>query len=318
MDLGTVVHAGIAGAIRYYGSKMERTKAIFRRTDAALVESCQKSVAEMVKRLGGSDYLTAEESVTASEIEERGIGVARRTVAMLELERWMTYWYKDEPLVEQKLYYETEDFIYTCIPDWVAEDLSEGGVWILDYKVRKQFQPPESEEVNVQFPAYQYVLARIGLQTTGSIMVQTKAVVPSIPKLNQNGSMSRAKIATTWDIYKAELIRNNLNPDDYQVDMESKLTTAFDRLDRVHRNEFIVNGFWDQLVVPAAREMLKSPEPIRHMNHMNCNGCWAREFCLGELYGEDTDFLLQTNYVDTNNPAPRVILRPQDIEFSND
>lgn len=320
MDLGTVVHAGIAGAIRYYGHQQIRTKAIFRRSDKALVESCQKSIDEMVLTRWGNVAKAPEEEIRlADEITENGISIARRTIGMLRLERWLTYWYNGEPLVEQKLYWEEDEFIYTCIPDWVAEDLDGGGVWVLDYKIRKQYHPLDAEEVNVQFPAYQYVLARLGLATTGSVMVQVKARVPAVPKLNMNGAMSRAKIATTWDLYKEELIKNGLDPADYEGDMKAKLTTEFDRIQFHHRNDFLVNAFWEEIVVPAAREKLANPDSChRHMHHMNCQGCWARAFCLGELMGEDTEFLLQSDYVDTNDPAPRVVLRPEDFELVED
>ena len=318
MDLGSVVHAGLAGGIRYFGHQEVRTKAIFRRSDAALVTACQETLEKMVAKLGGIKRLSSEEELIRQEIEETGVTVARRTLGALRLERWQTYWYDEKPLVEQtiRLPYNGE-FIYQFTPDWVAEDLEEGGVWVLDYKIRKQFQPKEAEEVNVQFPAYQFGLGQIGLLTTGSIMVQSRAQMPSIPKLNMNGSLSRQKIATDWETYKATCLEHGLDPSDYEGDMKSKLTTEFYREDRVYRNQFVVNSFWDNLVVPAARELIAGGSTHRHMNHVNCNGCWAREFCLAELMGEDTDFLLATQYVDLNKPAPRIILRPEDFVLTD-
>lgn len=319
MDLGTAVHAGLAAAIQYFGAQEVRTKAIFRRTDTSLVDGVENAVTKMVERMGGWDSMMPEEQLQAQEILDVGVAVARRTLGFLRLERWQTYWYKDAPLVEQRIYVDTPDFTYHFTPDWVAEDLDEGGVWVLDYKIRKQFTPREAEDINVQFPAYQYGLLSIGLATTGSIMFQSKSYAPTLPKLNQNGSMSRQKIACDWENYKEALITAGLDPADYEGDMKSKLTTEFYREERVFRNQPTIVAFWDNLVLPAAYEMLSREKQVhRHMNYMNCQGCWAKEFCLAELYQEDTEFLLHTSYLDLKDPAPRHILRPEDVSFTDE
>lgn len=321
MDTGTAVHAGLAAAIRYYGSRREITKAVLRRTDAEMITAIGLAMEEAIKKLGGWNYLTSEETQQAKDITETSIEVARRTITFIRLPRWRTYWYRDEPLVEQRIWFEAEGFFFHGTPDWVAEDLEDGGVWLLDWKIRKQFTPKDAEDVNVQFPAYQYALLKIGLETTGSIMFQSRSTPESVPKLNMNGSMSRAKIACTWESYQQYLIESKLDPTDYIADMKPKLTTEWYREDRVYRNPMVIDRFWENMIRPAAKEMMvqgmRGKGIRRHMQHMNCNGCWAREMCLAELMGEDTDFLLGTNYVNLKAPKPRQILRPQDVVLAD-
>jgi hypothetical protein len=319
IETGTAVHAGLAAGIKYYGQHGQPTKAVLRRTDTALITAVHTAMEEAVTKLGGWKRMEPDEIHQAKEIEETSVEVARRTLTFIRLPRWETFWYRDEPLVEQRIWFEHEGFIFHFTPDWVARDIEEGGIWVLDWKIRKSFTPKDAEDVNVQFPAYQYGLERIGLGTTGSIMFQSKSRQESVPRLNQNGSMSRAQIACSWDTYQRYLLEEGLNPDDYIADMKPKLVTEFYREDRVYRNQFVINRFWDHLILPAAREMLSKKRVIhRHMQYMNCQGCWAREFCLAELMDEDTMFLLHSNYVDIKAPAPRVVLRPGDVELIED
>jgi hypothetical protein len=314
MDKGSVVHAGIAAGIRHFGTQETFTKALLRRTDTAALEGIETEIIKQMEKLGGPQGMTPEERAQMVDIRETAVEVVRRSLVALDLPKWKTIYLRGEPLIEKKLWLRTKLFRYHCTPDWVAQDQEDNTTWILDYKIRKAFTPPEAEEVNVQFPAYQYVLERHGVHTVGSIMFQVKANKESLPKLNLNGAMSRARIACTWDTYAKALVAHDLNPDDYVADMKPKLDTEFYRYTPVARNQFHVNAIWKNMVIPAAHEMISNPLRYRHMQYMNCNGCWARDFCLGELMDEDTDFMLQTQYVDLTNPAPRVILRPQDFE----
>lgn len=319
MDTGSAVHAGVAAAIRTHGAVKKVTKAHQRRVGAAADEAVLATMETFYEKMGGWDNMTVEEQDKAQQVFETAIAVTRRTIVYLDLPRWRTIWLADEPLIEKKLTCIEQGFLFYGTPDWVAEDLEEGGVFVLDYKVRKTFTPEIAEEINVQFPAYQYLLLANGVRTVGSVMFQTKAQAPSVPKLNKNGSMSRAKIATDWETYSAELIKNELDPEEYIVDMKPKLDTEFYRSTPVHRNDLIVGRIWENLVVPVAREMVAGPKSVhRSMHFMNCNGCWARDFCTAELFDEDTGFLLDTQYYDVTKPTPRVVMRPEDFDFTED
>lgn len=315
MDLGSAVHAGIAASIRTYGHTQKVTKALMRRVDTSLVNSVFEYGLSVKEKMGGWNSMHQDEQIQMQEIEEAGIEVARRAVAALNLPRWKTVWLKNKPIVERRLWLKSKGFRFHGTPDWVAVDTEDGSTWILDYKIRKSFTPVEAEELNVQFPAYQRLLRAHGVECLGSIMFQVKARQESQPVLNKNGSMSRAKIACTWDTYAAALVKAGLNPEDYITDMKPKLDTEFYRSTPMARTPEHVDAIWDNIVVPAALEMIKGDgHPTRHMHFMNCNGCWARDMCQAELLGDDIEFLLQTGYVDTNDPAPRIPLRITDFE----
>ena len=321
-DLGSAVHAGIAGAIRFHSlatSDMGRniSKLGHLQFIAFGIRDWKK---EWIKEHLGDHDLSDELNAQLDEITVTANEIAVRAIEDLDLERWEVVYYKKEPLVERKISIPFLDGIpFYGTPDVVWKDRDKGGNWVVDYKVRKVMQPVEQEEVDLQLPAYQYMLMKLGIPTAGSIKVQVRSRLPEIPSLNKNGTMSRQRILTTWEIYASELLKHNLKLADYQQEMQQKLDAEFFRLDRLYRNQFEITSFWDNIIVPLGRQLVESKEFIRHMHaSAHCRGCWARELCLAELRGEDNGFLLETQYYDANSPKPKLAMRPEDFTFEED
>lgn len=340
MELGSATHIGISAALHNLGKARLSVggalsrKDVMRDTIAAADRAIEQWASDSVKRLGGHERMTEEEHEQYHEISKDAPVIVAELLADLKPHRWKTLRIKGEPLIERSL---------TCpivggskilegsnaavirkrwagfhgTPDWVFED--GDGIWVLDWKIRKTFTPSEDEELSVQGYSYVKLVNMNGIPATGSVMAQIKAQVPSVPKLNKDGSVSRADIATTWEHYSNFVRSAGLDPNDY-LDMKAKLENKqFRSLARVHRGENETHRFWQGIVTAAAWEIAaRSDFNIRQFGMLNCRGCWARKFCLAELADHDTDFLLQTDYVDLKNPKDRLILGPEDIIFSED
>jgi hypothetical protein len=323
-----MVHYGIAEGLRVY---FDQRKGRLSPGTSALKKVVSTSrtaslfwIDKTIEDRGGIELMDEEELEIIESLRHDAPIIAARTLENMNLTRFRVVAFQGKPMVELSLTAPIFgwDGFHTTL-DVVLEEIATGDKWLLDWKVRKQFTPVEAEEVNLQKVCYQHVLRHHGVEVQGTIMFQIKSQAPAIPRLNQNGSMSRARVATDWPTYKAALIANNLNPDDYQSEMEPKLDVEFMRETRCYRSAEEVESFWNGIVVPAAREMRKvvmsldvNPGRIfRTMNHYTCNGCWARAFCLGELRGEDLDFLLRTDYIDEENPASRLVMSADDFEI---
>lgn len=315
MDLGSAVHAGIAGAVRRFASyeKPQLTQKQWGYIQSALLVGINTWANDWKTQRGEID---AEAQAQLDEITYTAHGIAWKAVQDMDLPRWQTLRFKGEPMVEIKL---TCDFLpgvpFYGTPDWVVKDRQHGGNVVVDYKIREALQPPEHEEVDLQLPAYQMLLLKNGIPTVGAIKYQIRAQVPRQPEMTKKKQMSRQRIATTWPIYKAALLAHGLDPKDYR-EMEQKLDVEFFRVDRLYRNDFVISSIWDDIILPLGQLFVKSKTQVRHMHFMNCNGCWAREFCLAELRGEDTDFLLETAYVNTDSPRAKIAMRPEDFNFT--
>lgn len=322
MDLGSAVHAGLAGATKRFADwgRAER-KTMTPTKEGKLYSAAVASTREWYQAWFIEKGITEQELTSTDyrnhieEIRTFAAQICHRTIPDLDLPRWDILRYKGKWLVEQKISIPFLDTLFYGTPDVVAKDREKGGIWPIDYKCRASLQPVEHEEVDLQLPTYQHLLAELGIATLGAIKFQIRAAIPLEPSRNKNGTMSRQRIATTWPVYKAALERANLPVTEY-LEMEQKLDLDFFRVDRLYRRPAEIQMIWEKIIVPMGKLWARSKTQVRHMHYLNCTGCWAREFCLAELRGEDPSFLLQTSYIDLNQPQARLVLRPEDFNFT--
>jgi hypothetical protein len=305
LSVGGAVHRGVDAGVRTRGDLDEVTAAVESYGDDWLQE--------IGRELEDDEREHIENVLSDSSL------IARNSVRDIDFERWETIELGGVPLIESRLVVPIsrsrnwDGFIFVC--DWVARDHTNGLVWVIDHKVRKAFLPADAEEVNQQAAVYQYGLRSVGVGTAGSICHQIRSSPPKAPKLNKNGTMSRARISTTWERYVEELVACGLSPEDYREEMWPKLDAEFQRWDQAYRSEAELDAVWDDVVVPAAQTISRKDKKIwRALNYMDCNGCSMREFCLAELRGHDAGFLLGTDFIDHDNPSERR-WRAEDIEF---
>ncbi len=186
--------------------------------------------------------------------------------------------------------------------DWVVRNTDTGHLWLWDDKTQKRLAGEEYFETQLQAPAYQHLLKeKHGLELQGTINYLIRAHVPAVPTMNKTKTkgqsapgMSRKKIATDWETYKAELLEYGLNPNDYQ-DVKHNLS-PFQRIDCYFRTPKEVAAVW-QTVKEVAQELAASEHYPRNLNPFNCMGCKFKSYCLADLRGHDTDFLAKTEYM---------------------
>jgi len=164
----------------------------------------------------------------------------------------------------------------------------------------------------------------LGMPLHGTATLQARARVPDVPKMNktkQKGQdapgMSRAKIATTPEIYKAALDAHGLPAEEY-ADVISGLR-PFDDIYFQYRGPLEIETMLaemrqhaDQLAWMEAHDSFpRSAYPF------GCKGCSHRSYCQAELNGEDTDYLAQTEYMQAGE-NPYAVLEIEDESDSSD
>jgi hypothetical protein len=234
-------------------------------------------------------------------------GIAARAIGSLDFERYRTVIWEDQPMIERTL--RTGSGIparwdtYVGILDWVVEDRQSGGIWLIDFKVRKTLRSMQQEETNLQLASYQFLLSEIGIQTTGSIALQIKAEPPKRPAVNKDGSLSRARIATDWPTYLACLQERGLDPDEY-LEMRDKLDVEFVRSDPVYRKPAEYHAAWWDIIVPAAQELGRiGRASYRSLGSISCQFCDYAALCLEDLRGGDTDGIIRRDFVRPSGPG---------------
>lgn len=230
--------------------------------------------------------------------------IAIRALDALKLSEWETVLDpQGVPMVEWEFERYVEGVgVLTGQIDWVARHIPTGVIWLFDHKIRKTLTNALSEDYNIQMPLYQSILQEdTGMDIGGSITFQVSSSIPNVPKLTKKGEMSRAAIDTDWATYSEALRRAGLDESDYEEMREKLQNKRFYDLTRYYRSRAHVQNIWDQIFLPAAREMrdalyAETPSIVRSMSNWTCKNCDFAQICTGQLRGEDVQYLIQTQY----------------------
>lgn len=202
--------------------------------------------------------------------------------------------------------------------DAILKDKETGFTWCTDYKFRKSLSPDEEEAFNVQNAVYSWACHKMGIDITGTMTWQHVNIPASEPIMLKKGTVSKAKIKTTWEKYRSFCIENGVDPDPYEEEMRMKLADIeWFRATYEYRNLETVKNIWENVVIPASRAVAKAwkSKNQRHLYPWNCKMCQYQSLCQGELRGYDTDAIrlrefTYRNRVDKNtldNDTPSVV-----------
>ncbi|MDA3833526.1 MAG: PD-(D/E)XK nuclease family protein [Spirochaetales bacterium] len=180
--------------------------------------------------------------------------------------------------------------------DMIVED-TDNKLWIMEHKFPKAFKDPEWTDMDGQIGAYQYAVRRSGFPVVGTIYNQSVQKFPKIPKLNNNGAMSRANIYTTWETYKDELVAQGLDPAEYEG-MKDKLNNKdFFRRHQIYRGETEIERFADDMNGKIFDMAHSCKHIYRTDNSMICNAmCSFKNLCSEELRGGDVEWIIDHDF----------------------
>lgn len=184
--------------------------------------------------------------------------------------------------------------------DAILLDKTTGFLWCTDYKFRKSLSPDEEEANNVQNAVYTYACNKMGIPITGTMTWQHINTPAATPSVNKNGTISRAKIKTTWDRYSQFCREHGNNPEDYREEMEPKLAdNEFFRATYEYRNPQFVDSIWEEVIVPTAYAVksARTKKNRRSLYPWNCKMCQYHSLCQAEMRGYDAEAIRQREYV---------------------
>ncbi len=186
--------------------------------------------------------------------------------------------------------------------DAILKDKETGFTWCVDYKFRKSLSPDEDEAFNIQNAVYTYACSKMGIDITGTMTWQHVNTPAADPKINKDGSISTAKIKTTWDHYARFCEEHGQDPQDYYTDMVDKLSDIeWFRATLEYRNQETIDRIWAGCVVPAAKAVKsahnKNANNFRSLYPWNCKMCQYQSLCQAELRDYDADAIRQREYV---------------------
>jgi len=212
------------------------------------------------------------------------------------------------PLVEYELEHKWaatihRHYLFRGRLDAVLESVDFGYNLLVDFKTTSSsFRSEEAEALDAQIGLYQYVLwATHKIHTPVGLLFQIKARSPEQPTTNQNGSMSRRKLTSTWEVYEDALLKEGLDPHDYEEEMRPKFAAIeWFRQTEVVRPEAVLRRMWDNFCEQVYRMDADTTYP-RVFSPPTCKGCDFYKLCHAHLYGHDEEGIIEEEY--TQQPA---------------
>jgi CRISPR/Cas system-associated exonuclease Cas4 (RecB family) len=185
--------------------------------------------------------------------------------------------------------------------DAILRNKETGFTWCVDYKFRKSLAPDEDEMFNIQNSVYSYACQKMGIEITGTKTWQHVNVPAADPQILKTGAISRAKIKTTWEHYAEFCQQNGENPDNYQEEMEEKLSDIeWYRETHEYRNPETIHNIWNTCVIPVAKEIVKANgknvNNFRSLYPWNCKMCQYQSLCQAELRNYDAQAIRDREY----------------------
>lgn len=284
--LGDAVHQAIA-AYFLEGVDPETTvqTVIAARRDRAITKAIPTQLADA-------------QSAELDEVESIAPSLVSRLLAYLEELEWSPVYLEDgRPCIELDLKMPIRHFTaFTGHIDAIFHDRRRDIIRLVDWKVRRTFMPDEAEQSNLQHALYMNLCRYNGIPVEGTVTFEIRNALPSKPKRNKDGSISRTAIATDWETYRLAVIEAGLDPSNY-LDMEAKLADYrfFNPL-HSYRTQAELDTIWSSIVEGVADEINAEKKrfkhdrghvPIRSMKHLNCQSCQYREICTQSLSGYD-------------------------------
>lgn len=173
----------------------------------------------------------------------------------------------------------------------------DGKLWLLEHKYPQQrFRSAEDLELDGQIGVYQYAAHRLGYKVIGTIYNQLLARVPAEPKVNKDGTLSRARVCTDWQTYRDFAVKQGQDPVEY-AEMEAKLADfRFFQRDHIYRPLIEVRLFTRDME-RRIWDMRSSKKHIyRSESFIVCGRCPYRELCLESVKGGDTEYIIANQY----------------------
>lgn len=212
---------------------------------------------------------------------------------------WEVLSHNGEPMVEYKFDCEIEGVRFVGQFDLVAKHIPSGRTFVFDHKTRSKFKNEDQEHFNLQFIIYQKVLSKLGVECTGTAILQVKSDEFDIPKVNKDGSLSKAKISTTWPRYQQHLKEHGLDDFDYE-EMKDKLgSIEWFNILKIYRSKSTIDKVFSDVIIPTVRDIFAAKEAnkfVRNLQPYNCGFCQYQPICHGDLEGHDVDSLVSLHY----------------------
>jgi hypothetical protein len=241
------------------------------------------------------DHLEAIEDAHRSELFAEDIETLHQMgeSVLEQTDRYRHWWGPWDQVVAVEESFSVEFKGYTIQGQIDAIVKHDGRYFVVERKWVKYLRSDDMLDLDLQVGVYVLAAKSLGYDIAGVIYDQV-AKVPTAPKLNKNGTMSRQKVGDK-NSYTRALIEAGLDPADYADVIDGLPDTREFKRDIIVINEDELAQRLLELgcVLP---EIEQSSKPIRCHDNMRCSYCAYRELCIEEYRGRDVESLIESSF----------------------
>lgn len=203
--------------------------------------------------------------------------------------------------------------IYAGRVDMLVEDLRFGGYFIWDHKTAAALAKDDGFlQLDDQVGSYVWALRTVlELDVRGFIYAETRKDYPREPKqlkrLSGGRSYSTAQNqATSFDIFQPFVEKNDPIAfqegayDEYIAFLKSSEATQFTQRFVIVKAEEELESIGKNIALEAADMVDSHIRIYPSVGRYTCSTCAFRQPCLGEFMAEDTQYMLDTMYIQTD------------------
>lgn len=229
------------------------------------------------------------------------------------LMRSYLYHYRREDDDWEILYVEEEyevtlytDDTFSITPDLIIREKSTGLVGCVDHKNMKSIPTAEARLMDLQSVIYPQVLEKAGIEVDFFLFNYIRTKPPTIPHLNLDGTMSKARIDTDYRTL-AKFIKENDIP--LTKALKTRLKNLKDFNPFFHRVRLTKPKVIADRLMEEVRYTIEEMEAFHEMDEEGEIDPWIRsmqlscdwdcdfyELCMVELMGGNTKFLKRRKY----------------------
>lgn len=207
---------------------------------------------------------------------------------------------------------------FSFTPDLIVRDHSDNGsVWVVDHKTVRSIPSGEWRLEDLQSTLYPWALSEgMDLDVKGFIFNYIRRKAPTVPHINQDGSISRARIDTDYPTLAKFLIEfyevDSVNelPVKWKKQLANlKLSTSFFKRSRIIKPTALINRQIEEFSYSAQeleswlelwQEQKAKDDGIDPWVRTLVPSCeWDCDFhdlCMIELLGQDSKFMRRSKY----------------------
>jgi len=208
--------------------------------------------------------------------------------------RYVEY-YKDDNLdyggrSEIEVTAEYQGIKFLGIIDKIPQD-DAGRTFVLDHKSHKIIPDENNRFSDLQTVLYWWALRERGEETDGVIWDYLRTKPPAVVEVLKKGGLTRrVNLDSDYDTYMKAVIDNELDPADYQEELNRlKGNIFFKRVYLPRPAEELVTNIVEEFFT-TAQEIENSTSKVRNMTR-DCSSCSYFQLCQAELRGLDGSFI---------------------------